>query len=147
MPPTPILANVRRKLLIAVLSCCLLARIAVPAGWMPMIAPDGGIVLSPCSGMGAMKMAGRGMPGMGMAGMSMPGGHVTPAAPDRHPDPSGDHPCSGAGMSVALEAPAIAPLAATAVARAAVRPVRMIPLIGRGLAAPPPPATGPPALA
>ena len=139
-----ILTRTRHGLLLAALLCVLLARTAVPAGWMPMAGADGTIVLAPCSGMGAMTLAAHDMAGMpGMPGMS----HAAPDKGDAHrPDPAGDHPCSGAGISVALELPALDMPRALAL-----RPVAMpvpVPVvtIGHGLAAPPPPQTGPPIL-
>lgn len=162
MRPSSILSRARHNLLIAALLCVLLARVAVPAGWMPMLTADGGIVIAPCSGMGAMPMADapgtHGMPGRSMSGHSMPGHsmpgmdmaahHAAPEKPnDRHPDPAGDHPCSGAGVAVALTTPPVALPAALALAAIATPPARLVPNIGQGLAAPPPPSTGPPLLA
>ncbi|MEN2787090.1 hypothetical protein ABC969_11750 [Sphingomonas qilianensis] len=142
-------------MLAAALLCVLLARAAVPAGWMPMATADG-IVLAPCSGMGiaalpaAQMPAAMAMPTMA-ADMAMPGvaAHVAHQADNqdkRHPDPAGDHPCAGAGVSVALAAPLIDLLAAPVLLPAAAPVARLTPAIGRGLAAPPPPATGPPVL-
>ncbi|KQS02091.1 hypothetical protein ASG11_14970 [Sphingomonas sp. Leaf357] len=152
-----ILSRARHDLLIAALLCVLIARVAVPAGWMPMLTADGGFVLAPCSGMGAVPMANapsaHGMPAHDMAGMTMAGmagaeHHVAPDKPnDRHPDPAGDHPCSGAGVAVALTTPPVALPAALALAAMTVPSARLIPNIGQGLAAPPPPSTGPPTLA
>ncbi|MEG3123724.1 hypothetical protein [Sphingomonas sp. GB1N7] len=152
MRPSSILSRARHRLLIAALLCVLLARVAVPAGWMPMLTADGGFILAPCSGMGALPMADapspQGMAGHAMPGMDMAAHHAAPDKPnDRHPDPAGDHPCSGAGVAVALATPPVALPVALTLAAIAVPTARLIPNIGQGLAAPPPPSTGPPALA
>jgi hypothetical protein len=143
-----LLATMRHGLLLAVLLCILLARAAVPAGWMPMAAPGGGIVLAPCSGMGLATLpAAHDMAAMDMPSMAA---HATAAASGEgdkhHPDPSGDHPCSGAGVSVALEQPLFQLVAAPTAMPAAVPLSHSGTAIGRGLAAPPPPSTGPPIL-
>ena len=135
------LTRTRRGLVLLALLCILLARVAVPAGWMPMAAADGGLVLVPCSGMGATTLVAADMAGMHMPGMAA--GHEGGEG-QRHPDPSGDHPCSGAGVAAAIATPlAMAPVGlpirpAIVVART------FIVMIGQGLAAPPPPQTGPP---
>ena len=146
------LDRARHGLLLAALLCVLVTRAAVPAGWMPMAAAHGGITLAPCSGMGAMRMAAPDT-SVDHSGHETPGmtAHATHDADDaagdtRHPDLAGDHPCSSAGLSVALDVPMIAvalrPMHCTF---AAFRPSSAV-AVGRGLAAPPPPATGPPSL-
>lgn len=130
MRPTAIFPRARHTLLIAALLVVLLARVAVPAGWMPRVTAYGGLVLAPCSGMGAMALtdstAGHGMLGMKMSGVDMPGmemssHHAASDTPgDRHPDPTGDHPCSGAGMSVALQTPPVALIQALILARSGI---------------------------
>jgi hypothetical protein len=131
------LSAVQRRLLLALFACALLLRVAIPQGWMP-VADAGGWRLTVCDGMG---------PAAAMA--AMPG--MTHNAHDRHAPPphdQGDHPCTFAGLALVAALPDLPP----ALARPAVRavetltaPVRIA--IGRGLAAPPPPATGPPAFA
>ena len=146
-----LLTRTRHSLLLAALLCILLARIAVPAGWMPIAAASGGVVLAPCSGMGIATLpAAHAMPATEMAGMPGMAAHATHHAGDkteRHPDPAGDHPCAGAGLAVALAAPALDLPAALAVPPPAAPTARLTPAIGLGLAAPPPPATGPPRFA
>ena len=131
------LTRVRRGLLLVALLCVLLARTAVPAGWMPMATADGGIMLAPCSGMGATTLAAD-----DMAGMS---GHHADADHNRHhPDPGGDHPCSGAGIAVALDAPRVLLAPVLPAVTTAIVARAFVVTIGQGLAAPPPPQTGPP---
>ena len=107
-------------------------RILVPTGVMVAAAPDGGLQMTLCTGMGAMT--------------------VTPddggKAPDTGKDAS-DSPCAFAGLAVFTPAesvllPVPAPWPAPAVS-GDVRTEDLRP--GLGLPAPPPPKTGPPILA
>lgn len=105
-----------------------------PEGWMPVAGESGGVEITVCNGQG---------PGDAMV-LSNDGTlkHKAPAKGQ-----AGDHPCVFAGIGVASAPPAVAlpvPVRAAAEAAPAAR-AETIP--GRGLAAPPPPATGPPALA
>ena len=118
----------RLSLLIAL---ALLIRALVPTGWMPVAGPDG-MHLTLCPGQGAMAHS---MPGM-KGGADHRGGALP------------DHPCAFAGLGLAADTappPLILPNRATP----AVEPRRdqATVAVGRGLAAPPPPATGPPAFA
>jgi hypothetical protein len=130
-------------LLLTALLCVLLARVAVPAGWMPMKDAGGGIVLAPCSGMGMIAVA---VPiATHESGMHMAAAHEgAEANGKRHPDPAGDHPCSGAGVTAALTTPIVGLPSAIALRPATF--ARSVPLafVRHGLAAPPPPSTGPP---
>jgi hypothetical protein len=148
MPPPDLLTRTRRSLVLLALLCILVARTAVPAGWMPTTAAGGHIVLAPCSGMGVSALhAAHAMAAMDMPGMTV---HASRDAGDdsgRHPDTAGDHPCAGAGVGVALETPALDLAVAPALPPSATLAVRPASAIGHGLAAPPPPATGPPFLA
>ncbi|MFC3579366.1 hypothetical protein [Sphingomonas hylomeconis] len=144
--PANLWPRLQHSLLVTALLCVLLARAAVPAGWMPMASADG-IVLAPCSGMGMMTLPGAEMPAaMDMPGMGASAAHQGDHDTERHPDPAGDHPCAGAGVSVALAAPLLDLFSVPSIAPAAAPVARLTPAIGRGLAAPPPPATGPPVL-
>lgn len=135
-----VLTRTRHGLLLAALLCVLLARTAVPAGWMPMADAQGRVVLAPCSGMGVMKVSAHAM--AGMLGMAK---HAASDQSDRHhPDPAGDHPCSGAGVSVALELPALDLPQSLILRPVAVPGPALVAAIGQGLAAPPPWQTGPP---
>lgn len=124
----------RRSLILAIFACAILVRALVPAGWMPTMGANGGIVISMCTGMGAVEM------------VLAPDGSLHEKAPVKH-DGATDHPCTFAGLGQAFAA-------ADPVAMPVPLPVDFIdpPLapqlvsIGRGLAAPPPPQTGPPIL-
>ena len=117
------LTRAMRVRMAVLLILALALRLLAPEGWMP--AADGGLMLCP----GAS------------APMAM-GGHY---GSRDHPAQAADHPC--AFGQVATAAPPPAPVAwfppppgpITAIIQ------RVAVTIGRGLAAPPPPATGPPA--
>lgn len=123
-------------LLAAVFACALLLRLAIPDGWMPAQTTRGWR-LTICTGMGPIDA----MPAMTMSH----GAHKMPAG--NHHD-SGSSICAFAGIGVAMAEPFVPSLALIPPAFAAAPAlVREIVAIGRGLAAPPPPQTGPPAIA
>ena len=128
-----------RAAMLALFGCVLLLRLAVPSGWMPIV--DGsGVHLTICTGMGPMAA-----PSAGMQAMMARDHHRMPTGQD-HPD--GDHPCPFAGFALSLAepfSPALDPGAITIAAT--VLAITTAVAVGRGLAAPPPPATGPPLLA
>ena len=123
-------------LALAVLACALALRMLVPEGWMP-VSDAQGFRITLCTGTGPMDMT------MAMPGMAMKHGHT-----DHGPQPMQDHPCTFAHLGLAFAEPLLPALALPPLARAealAAKPLAIA--IGRGLAAPPPPATGPPILA
>jgi hypothetical protein len=125
-----------RMLALAVLACALALRMLVPQGWMP-VSDAHGFRITMCSGSGPMDMP------MAMPGMAM---HHDKAGHDQQP--MQDHPCTFAHLGLALAEPVLPTLTLPPLVRAealASKPLAIA--IGRGLAAPPPPATGPPALA
>lgn len=114
------------------LFCTLLIRAVMPTGWMPVTTTHG-IAISVCTGMGPAKMT--------MAHHGAP--HEKAPAPEHNKD----HPCAFAGAVAPLagwSVPTLPPPLAIAAAASAT-PRRAV-AIGRGLAAPPPPQTGPPTL-
>ena len=136
-----------RRSFLALVVMALAIRALVPAGWMVM--PDaGGVRLMPCSGSGPVELAPA--PGhatriaAGMAGMAGMGHHDDGETPPAH----ADHPCAFAGIGLASDLPAIALTEPPAAAVDRDRPgIALAVAIGHGLAAPPPPQTGPPAFA
>ena len=112
----------------------LLARGLAPEGWMPVASADGGLVIAICNGHG---------PG---ATITIPTGKAHDKTPAK--GQTGDHPCVFSGTGIA-DAPPPLPAIAAPLRLAATLPARhrVVSAPGRGLAAPPPPATGPPALA
>lgn len=107
-------------------------RVAVPAGWMP----TGDFGLAICTGEG-MAAA----PAAWAEDWAKRLGKPAPVKSGK-----ADHPCAFANAGVALAEPLPAP--APILLAATDAPARMMPralIPGRGLAAPPPPPTGPPA--
>jgi len=122
-----------RHIPLALIAFAMLLRVIVPAGWMPTTGADGAIRISICTGMGAETA------------YIDRDGKLHKEAPDgTHHDPQ---PCGFGALGLGLNdarAPTLALTfgAAAVVALTALQTVS----IGRGLAAPPPPSTGPPSL-
>lgn len=121
-----------RHLPIALIACAVLMRALVPTGWMPVFERDGTVRMIICADATVHpKML-----------MAMGKSHEK--------SPSGAHHSQPCGFSVLaigfIEAPTIYPpfqiIAVDVVALLALQAVS----VGHGLAAPPPPSTGPPAL-
>jgi hypothetical protein len=138
----------RRHLATLILACALAVRVLIPAGFMLGQTASGAPALVLCPGQNELPIS---APAMhhDMAHM-MPGGRVmaTHDAGHQNHDPGTDRPCAFAAVglavdmliSAALLAPAPPPAFAALLSHAPSDP-------GRGLAAPPPPSTGPPAVA
>ncbi len=116
------------------MALALFARMIVPAGFMPVQGTDGVTRILMCSGSGPMSIA-------------------SPVAfqgkADHHSGDQGshegDHACAFAGFAAVADfAHAPAPLAPVFVAVAPMRAAALFVRPGLGLAAPPPPKTGPP---
>ncbi len=125
------LFSVRAPLMLSLIALALLARAALPAGWMPTFA-GGTIQISVCSGEGRTIM------------------WLDKAGKTHKSDPSGsDHKdtlCAFASVAPAIDAPTVPP-AIYAVAPPVLHGLhRQTAAISQGLAAPPPPQTGPPVL-
>jgi hypothetical protein len=112
----------------------MLARSIAPDGWMPVANAAGGIEIKVCNGTGpddAMVLSADGKLH-----------HKAPAKGQ-----TGDHPCAFSGLGLADAPPPLLALVAPIPVpdtTHALDPIEAAP--GRGLAAPPPPATGPPSL-
>lgn len=116
---------------IALLALALFVRALVPTGWMP-VATANGVRMELC--------AGQAMPTQAMAGMKH--GH------DQGKQALPDHPCAFAGLGLAADiAPPLVVVALALMPPPMLAPRGLAVAVGRGLAAPPPPATGPPAFA
>lgn len=114
-------------------ACALLLRVAIPGGWMPAKGADGLVRITLCTGMGAVEAWVDGE------------GRIHDGAPHKKQEPKTDQPCAFAGLiAPAIDAdplpPPLAPVARGATIVFADHAVA----IGHGLAAPPPPPTGPP---
>jgi hypothetical protein len=118
-----------RALTLLVLACALFLRVWVPAGWMP--APNAGaFAIEPCAGAEPMPMM-----------------HGDPAHHGQHKNQH-DGDCAFAPHHAGAAQTALAPvLQAPLVAAAALPDHFAAPSFSTGPPAPPPPATGPPALA
>lgn len=118
-----------RRVALALVACALLLRIAVPGGWMPS---DQGRWIELCSGEGMVTA-------------------FVDARNQMHDlDPGGAHKakqhCAFAGLAAPFDPPVAIEPELRVAATAAASPARAFAVaIGQGLAAPPPPSTGPPA--
>lgn len=114
---------------LGLMALALMLRMLVPVGWMP--ATDGRSITL-CTGMGAVQ-----------AWIAADG-----TVHEKAPQPAGkaEQPCVFAGLGAAIVLPDLAgPIAPVATPLAFAPPITAVVAIGRGLAAPPPPPTGPPA--
>jgi Protein of unknown function (DUF2946) len=121
------------KLMLALIALTLAVRIIIPTGFMPTAYADGMMRISLCSGMG---------PQTAWLDKS---GHIHKDAPGKgQHDPQ---PCGFGALAFGAETPdAPAMVSLPPLDRAAIGLPRSTVAIGRGLAAPPPPSTGPPSL-
>lgn len=125
-----------RTMVVALFACVLLMRVLIPQGWMPA-AGSFGIMICPGveAPVTAPEHAGAAMHGMhhNGSGGQEDGGH--------------DHPCAFTLFGLAIAEPSLPSLdLPEPVAPALPAILLQAVAIGRGLAAPPPPSTGPPAL-
>jgi hypothetical protein len=123
------LLSKRASRVLLLVALAVLARAAIPAGWMPTVQGER-IAVSVCSGEGRAVMW------LDKAGKL----HKSNPSQDDQ-----DHPCAFASVSPALNAPDVLSVhlvSGKTVLTSADRQVS----IGQGLAAPPPPSTGPPVL-
>lgn len=129
--------GVTRSFALGALMLVLLLRVLVPSGWMPVATPNGGFAVTLCIDGGAVS-----------AWIDADGRlHRTAKADGPAKDmPGKDAPCAFAAAGLP-PLPALAVELAARVALLVVAPSRpdSVVAVGRGLAAPPPPATGPPA--
>lgn len=137
----------RRHLATLIIACALAVRVLIPAGFMIGETASGAPALILCPGQNDAPA----MPGMrhDMAHM-MPDGSTMSGhdAGKQSHDPGTDRPCAFAAVGLAVDTPISAPLPAPAPPPAFIGLRTHAPSDpGRGLAAPPPPATGPPVIA
>lgn len=124
--------------MLAIIACALLARVLIPQGWMP-VETDRGWQISICSGTGPVEMAAS--PVLAAALKAMHPGS------EKQNTNANDHPCTFSGLTVALDGPSVPLLAPPALTAKSWLPrVVLAVAVGRGLAAPPPPSTGPPSI-
>ena len=128
-----------RALLVALSLCVLAVRVIVPQGYMWAATADGSPRIVICSGFAGAS----GVPQI--AAVALAAQHES----DRrdHDGKSADHPCAFAVASVAVDLAGDAhPIAVARLSAAAPVAPYLFLRPGLGLAAPPPPKTGPPAL-
>ncbi len=120
-------------LLLAVVLC---GKLLVPSGWMP-VSTQGGLTIMLCSGDGPAEAwvddAGK-----------LHQGHKPGDGP-KSSDHDGKDPCPYGALTAPVDTPAAVALAARLAPTAPViQPLTKAIAVGHGLAAPPPPSTGPP---
>lgn len=133
-----------RGLTVALIVCALAMRMLIPSGFMLTPNANGALpTITICTGQGVMTMA---MPvGMDPAAATGQSSHDDGS---QHEDKAPDHPCAFASAGAAVDLAAV--LHPVAPARAETSENPLLPAYtrpGLGLAAPPPPKTGPPILA
>lgn len=129
------------RAILPLLLLCLALRSVIPAGWMPVFDANGA-ALVPCSGFGPIDVK------QSSAHFSHGENHSGAAGHDgsnsKH-DMAGQ-PCSFASATASFPPPAPTAALAISVPFAPILGIVFVVAIGRGLAAPPPPAIGPPLL-
>ncbi len=122
----------KNRFALFVILCALAVRMTIPAGWMP--STERSFAVTVCTGVNMTEL------------WIDTKGKIHKTDPAKHK--AADHePCAFAGMAMAADIPAS--IAALPVLSGPYRLVSVatIPaIIGQGLAAPPPPSTGPPTL-
>lgn len=120
-------------LLLAVVLC---GKLLVPSGWMP-VSTQGGLTVVLCSGDGRTEAW------VDQAGTLHEG--LKPGDGSKGNDHDGKDPCPYGALAAPVDTPETLALAAPLAPTAPVTPLdRATIAVGRGLAAPPPPSTGPP---
>lgn len=122
-----------RALALWIFTCALLLRILIPAGWMPDTGIDGRVRITLCTSTGLVE-----------AYVDRDGTLLDKSSKS---EPRTDQPCSFAALGIAVDPPMPAAIAIPLLVPThfgVMRPSAVA--VGRGLAAPPPPAIGPPNL-
>jgi hypothetical protein len=127
-----------QSLALLLVGCALLLRVAVPAGWMPRASATG-VTLSWCADSG---LSGPTALGEAKALLAKAIGKPAPAEHQK----SADQPCAFAMAALPLAFTAAPALPLPMPRAEPVAHLRLETIPGRGLAAPPPLATGPPLL-
>ena len=128
-----------RAAILVLLLCMLAVRVVVPQGFMWGTGADGSRALVLCSGMGAQALT-------PIAAAALAAQHRSDQRD--HDGKTADHPCAFAAASLAVDLVGDVYPVATQPERAATPSLlHLFARPGLGLAAPPPPKTGPPASA
>jgi hypothetical protein len=127
------LRTLDQRVALALIVCVLMLRVLIPAGWMPTTGADGMIRISVCTGMGVAT-----------AWIDHDGKIHKKVPTSGHHDPQ---PCGFGALGLGLnETPALGVALPVFVRDVIVLVANQTLSIGHGLAAPPPPSTGPPGL-
>lgn len=138
-----ILTATHRRWLLLLFACAMLVRALIPTGWMP-VADAQGFRIVLCSGTGPAMLS-TGPSAKAPMEHAMAGMHHE-RSPEHHSQ-GPEHPCAFAGVTPAIDTPTLAAPLPPAPVRTTPALARALVAIGHGLAAPPPPQTGPPAFA
>jgi hypothetical protein len=123
----------RKSWALPLILCALFLRFAIPSGWMPSVDGAGAIRISICSGMGIQEAW---MDADGTLHKSEPGKQQ-----------QSDSPCVFSALGTAFSLPQLISIDGPLALISTAAPIIFeIVSLGRGLAAPPPPSTGPPSL-
>ncbi len=127
------LIRTRQHLMLTLMVFALAMRMVLPAGWMPTVS-NGQATITLCTGAGMVE-----------AWVDADGKLHKESPVKKH---AGDQPCAFAGVGAAVDFPAFASIALALpfIAQPALTFALNNVAIGLGLAAPPPPAIGPPSL-
>jgi hypothetical protein len=130
---TKLSSDLKHTWLIAFVVIALAARMIIPTGWMPSMVA-GKATITVCTGAGMVEA------------WIDADGKIHKESPAKKG--AGDQPCAFAGLSAAADAPSYAELSLETALSPQSVPVAALTgvAIGLGLAAPPPPAIGPPTL-
>ena len=130
-PPKSLCVN-RGVIALLAIACALILRMAVPSGWMPATNAQGVVVLMPCPGAEPVKVA--------------HSAHHSKSEKQGHESKAGQD-CSFAPFHASVDVAVSEDLTPPSI-RAGVAPVTPVGFsyLATGPPAPPPPATGPPAL-
>jgi hypothetical protein len=134
----------RRGRVLALLALALLVRALTPSGWMPVF-ENGTIALRLCNGVGPVAAkAPAAHSGRHVSADHHGAGHHGEANGKEHSEPRQPCPFAIASLPGAIPQPILAPEPIAVTAGALLLPLATA--VGMGLAAPPPPARGPPPL-
>jgi hypothetical protein len=124
--------GVKNRIALFVILCALAVRMTIPAGWMP--SAERSFAVTVCAGVNMSTV------------WVDTKGKIHTTDPAKH-NATGHEPCAFAGMAMAADTPssaAASPMSPDGRDRLVMATVPAT--IGKGLAAPPPPSTGPPVL-
>jgi hypothetical protein len=124
--------GVKNRIALFVILCALAVRMTIPAGWMP--SAERSFAVTVCAGVNMSTV------------WVDTKGKIHKTDPAKH-NATGHEPCAFAGMAMAVDTPTFIAELSLSPGFDDIAAISPIPAsIGKGLAAPPPPSTGPPVL-